>query len=68
MSGQIDLFRAAAMPVARTCGTCVVRNAVNEEQEIGCCIRLGMRRRDDEACADWFGLEQLRRPLYGRDL
>ena len=64
---QGDLFVAPPPVVPRTCGTCVTRNACNEEQELGDCSRtMRAMHRDEPACENWFGLEQLRRPLYGR--
>lgn len=62
---QADLFADVGAMVIRLCGTCVTRNA-EETEEHGDCSRHGRRRKDDAPCAEWFGLEQLRRPLYGR--
>lgn len=65
---QTDLFApplASAPP--RVCGSCVVRNAINEAQLEGACSRTGqLQHRDAPACAQWFGLAQLRAPLYGK--
>lgn len=65
---QRDLF--APPHVKRVCGTCVVRNAINEEQEYGECSRMTgeqhMRHKDSPPCDAWFGLEQGRLGLYGR--
>ena len=60
---QPDLFAPPAPP--KLCGTCVTRNAA-ESDEHGDCARMGRRHKDDAPCEAWFGLEELRRPLYGR--
>ena len=49
----------------RLCGTCVNLNAFPEDSK-GCCSRLGERAKTAVACGEWFGLEELGRPLYGR--
>lgn len=63
----LDLFAALEPPEDRRCGTCVVRNAIREADEFGGCSRTGaLQHRDAKACADWFGLTELRQPLYGK--
>lgn len=48
------------------CGQCVVRNAF-EDDEVGDCSRTnGPRLKDEPACDQFFGLEQLRAPNYGK--
>lgn len=67
MRTQPDLFAPAPQPQARACGTCVVRNAWGEADPLGDCSRTNTpRAADAPACADWFGLRELRAPLYGR--
>lgn len=62
---QLPLFDRP--PAVKTCGNCVCRNARNEREETGYCAATDRERaRDDPACERWFGLEQLRAPLYGR--
>lgn len=52
---QPDLFATPTAP--RSCGTCVHRNA-RHAGEAGHCPE-GLRLGTDQACARWFGLEQL---------
>ena len=61
---QGDLF-ADVRKMIRACGNCVTRNAL-EPEDYGDCARHGQRHKDAAACDAWFGLEELRRPLYGR--
>lgn len=63
---QSDLFEPPA-PAAKTCGKCVTRNAGGETTPFGACSRTGMdMAADAPACRDFFGLEQLRAPNYGK--
>ena len=62
---QPDLF-APPLPVPR-CGNCVNRNAL-EHEDLGCCPYVGQRHKGDPACVNWFGLDELRKPLYGRNV
>lgn len=62
---QADLF--APPPEAPRCGNCVVRNAIDESAPFGGCSRLSRQVATDEpACDQWYGLAQLRAPIYGR--
>lgn len=55
------------MTLPRTCGGCVSRNAIDEAQPVGsCAVANGPRHKDQAACSFWFGLTQLRAPLYGK--
>ena len=63
---QLTLSLHPETETQRSCGTCVVRNAINEQEEHGDCAYSGRRHRDDRACGNWFGLDELRKPLYGR--
>lgn len=65
MSRQLDMFAAPTATTIRTCGNCVTRNAF-EHEDYGSCAVAGRRHRDDPPCDSWFGLDELRRPLYGR--
>lgn len=58
-----DLF--ADPPELPHCGNCVVWNGLPSDAMGGCSVH-GMRKANDVACGRWFGLTQLRSPLYGR--
>lgn len=60
---QADLFDP---PVDRRCGTCVVYCELPPDGQEGDCSRHGRRGLNDTACAQWFGLGELNKALYGR--
>lgn len=52
---------------APSCGNCVIRYALRITDEFGhCMFKREQRHRDAEPCEDFFGLTELRKPMYGK--